>query len=272
MNEIRAANEEFTNASATSETTSGSLLASYMLSFKIAKEMKSYSEGPFIKDCLLTAAQCFENQDMVAKFNSIPLSRHTTVRRIEEINVFLERKLKISLQNAKYFSLSLDESTDICDIAQLVVMGRYVNSNFDIEEEFLDLASLHGTTRATDIYNSIETIIDQYGQRNKLIGICTDGAATMVGSDKGLVGQFRRKGFAITNLHCTIHQESLCAKICNIPETMSTVVKVVNKIRGGHNALNHRRFKKLLGELNAEYSDLVMFTEVRWLSRGNYRI
>lgn len=52
---------------------------------------------------------------------------------------------------------------------------------------------------------------------------------------------------------------------------MKTVTKIVNIIKGGHNALNHRKFKLFLEEINAEYTDLVMFTEVRWLSRGNYK-
>lgn len=49
---------------------------------------------------------------------------------------------------------------------------------------------------------------------------------------------------------------------------METVVFIVNKIRGGHNALTHRRFKLFLDELNANYKDLKMFTAVRWLSKG----
>ena len=47
---------------------------------------------------------------------------------------------------------------------------------------------------------------------------------------------------------------------------MSTVVKIINFIltRG----LNHRQFKSLLEEKNAQHQDVVYFCEVRWLSRG----
>ena len=46
---------------------------------------------------------------------------------------------------------------------------------------------------------------------------------------------------------------------------MSTVVKIINFILA--RGLNHRQFKSLLEEMNAQYQD-VYFCEVRWLSRG----
>ena len=48
---------------------------------------------------------------------------------------------------------------------------------------------------------------------------------------------------------------------------MNVVVKTVNKIRGGHNSLTHRRFKKFLEECEKQYEDTLMFTELRCLSK-----
>lgn len=50
---------------------------------------------------------------------------------------------------------------------------------------------------------------------------------------------------------------------------MDVVISCVNKIRGGHNALSHRRFRNLLNEVKSQYKDLKGFTEVRWLSKGS---
>ena len=47
---------------------------------------------------------------------------------------------------------------------------------------------------------------------------------------------------------------------------MSTVVKIINFILA--RGLNHRQFKSLLEEMNAQYQDVMYFCEVRWLSRG----
>ena len=47
---------------------------------------------------------------------------------------------------------------------------------------------------------------------------------------------------------------------------MKVVVETVNFIRA--RALNHRQFKQLLEELDANYKDVLYFSQVRWLSRG----
>ena len=49
---------------------------------------------------------------------------------------------------------------------------------------------------------------------------------------------------------------------------MDVVTKVTNLIRGGNRSLNHRKFVSFLDELETEYGDLLLHTEVRWLSRG----
>ena len=43
---------------------------------------------------------------------------------------------------------------------------------------------------------------------------------------------------------------------------------MVNLIRGGHKAQRHRRFVGFLKELDAEFSDLPLYTSMRWLSAG----
>ncbi|MBN3278313.1 GT2D2 protein, partial [Polyodon spathula] len=62
------------------------------------------------------------------------------------------------------------------------------------------------------------------------------------------------------NYHCIIHLQTLCAKVLNFQHVMSVVVKIVNSIRA--RALQHRLFKTLL------YSDLILNSEVQWLSKG----
>ena len=49
---------------------------------------------------------------------------------------------------------------------------------------------------------------------------------------------------------------------------MNIAVKIINKIRGGHNALIHRKFKDFLENLNSGYGDLLLYTEVRWFNNN----
>ena len=50
---------------------------------------------------------------------------------------------------------------------------------------------------------------------------------------------------------------------------MKTVVNTVNLIRGGNKAQRHRAFIAFLDNLEAEYDDISLYCEVRWLSAGN---
>lgn len=61
------------------------------------------------------------------------------------------------------------------------------------------------------------------------------------------------------SLHCAIHQQSLAGKFLQSDNTLSTVVKIINKIRGVHNALTHRRFKEFLVESSAGHTDLKLY-------------
>ena len=70
----------------------------------------------------------------------------------------------------------------------------------------------------------------------------------------------------IMRYHCIIHQEALYPKALGFEDVMSAVIMDVNFIRS--HALNHRQFKIVLDEINSEYSDICLYTEVRWLSRG----
>ena len=49
-------------------------------------------------------------------------------------------------------------------------------------------------------------------------------------------------------------------------QVMKVVVTTVNVIK--HNALKHLQFQQYLIELESEYSDLLYYAKVRWLSRG----
>jgi hypothetical protein len=51
-----------------------------------------------------------------------------------------------------------------------------------------------------------------------------------------------------------------------VHKMMKNVIKIVNYIQA--NELNHRKFKSILEEMNSNYSDVLLHTSVRWLSRG----
>ena len=67
--------------------------ASFVLGFKLAKASKPFSEGEFLKECMVETAGllCPENKD---KFEKISLSRRTVTRRVELIDEDIASKLQ----------------------------------------------------------------------------------------------------------------------------------------------------------------------------------
>ncbi|XP_074513446.1 general transcription factor II-I repeat domain-containing protein 2A-like [Sebastes fasciatus] len=150
---------------------------------------------------------------------------------------------------------------------------RGVDDNFEVMEELLTVIPMHGQTTAQEIFRQLcDAIVDAGLPWKRFVGITTDGAPSMTGRKNGLVALVQRKleeegvEEAIA-LHCIIHQQALCNKCLKFDNVMSVVVKCINQIRS--RGLKHRQFRAFLQEMESEYEDVLYFTEVRWLSRGN---
>ena len=122
---------------------------------------KAFTDGEFIKNCLtiFTEYACPEYKHLVEQTS---LSRFTVSRRINDPSDNIKETLKDRLKSCEAFSLALDESTDINDGAQLVIFIRAVTADFDIIEEFLDMASLFSTTTGQDICEQVLKVVKKF--------------------------------------------------------------------------------------------------------------
>ncbi|XP_076346237.1 general transcription factor II-I repeat domain-containing protein 2A-like isoform X1 [Tachypleus tridentatus] len=245
------------------------LEASYEIAFVLAKKHMPFSDGEYIvKPCLQKFAKCLGDKSIERKVNEIALSKQTITRRIEELSHDVFEQLKERVHACSFFSLALDESADICDVAQLSIFIRGIDDNFNIFEELIGLESLHGKTRGSDIFEKVKSCLEnQHLNFSKLLSVCTDGAPSMIGRVAGTVALLEKFfGRPLLKYHCIIHQESLCVTILNLQHVMIPVVKCVNKIRA--KGLNRREFREYCEVLDMEYGDLILHCEVHWLSRG----
>ena len=162
--------------------------ASFVLGFKLAKASKPFSEGEFLKECMVETAGllCLENKD---KFEKISLSRRTVTRRVELIDEDIASKLQKKAESFKFYSLALDESNDIKDTAQLLIFIWGINDRFEITEEFLTVESLKGKTRGQDLYDRMSPVIEGMNLPwSKLANVTTDGSPNLTGKNVGLPG------------------------------------------------------------------------------------
>lgn len=215
--------------------------ASYQIAFNIAKSGKSYSDGEFHKNLLCsTVATLCENVDdkfkapLLDKIKLLPLSDKTIGRRVKDLGMEIETKLKNNLQECHSFALALDESTDIADTSQLVFWVRFIIDMNNIQEDILALVPLNERTCGIDILNAFKIVHERFNLNlSKLVCVCTDGAPAMVGKNIGFVALLKK--YLVENdskqdviaYHCILHQENLCAEAiqgeCDVLDTVKQV-------------------------------------------------
>ena len=187
----------------------------------------------------------------------------------KQLTLFLQTKVN---KEARLFSLSVNESTDIKDSAQLLVFICSLSSRFDLCEDLLSMETLSSCTRREDIFIAVKNICLCNGLDLKnLHGICTDGVPAMTGYLQSFVARFsvyvskEYHNKLLTN-HRIVHKEALCLKSVALNSTLKEVNHFILYIRS--NALHHQQFRKLLQLSKTSAKDILYHTAVHWLSQG----
>lgn len=90
----------------------------------------------------------------------------------------------------------------------------------------------------------------------------------MYGRERGLVSILKAHHPDLITCHCVIHQMVLCASLGKeFLEIMSIVMKLINFLRAS-SALQNHLLRSFLTEVDAEFDDLLLHNNVRWLSKG----
>ena len=114
------------------------------------------------------------------------------------------------IRKAHWFSVIADEATDISNKAQLTVCIRWVDSDFCVHEDPIELIELPKTdaeTIAKELKNCLEKHTIPLSQCR---GQAYDGASNMSGYLNGVAARIEKDVPAALYLHCFAHCTNLC--------------------------------------------------------------
>ncbi|GFS28299.1 protein ZBED8 [Nephila pilipes] len=230
--------------------------ASFRVAYRIAKSKKPHTIGEtLIKPCALEMVELVCGLEQRKKLEAIPFSNDVIQSRIVEISCNILKQIINELKASPFpFSMQLDETTDISNCSQLLVFVRYVSAD-TIKEEFLFCEPLLQTTKAVDVLAILNVFFSKhdFDWKQKLHSLCTDGAPAMLGNKSGFAHLVKKEAPNVIVTHCFLHRHALATKTLptSLIDVLSIVIKTVNFIRS--RALNHRLFKTLCQEMNAEH-------------------
>ncbi|XP_069162850.1 zinc finger MYM-type protein 6-like [Procambarus clarkii] len=189
----------------------------------------------------------------------------------------MKEQLVKKLRLAASFGIQLDKTTGIGGEAQLIIYCRFPDlEEKTIVEHYLYCIQLGVEITTHNIPQILHDFIIEEGiDWSKCKSVTTDGAKAMVGAINGVVKKIQAVSPNCIAIHCVIHREALVAKRLNETrnakeksdfELLLDDVKMVNYICA--HAKKHRMFRELCKDMEANFTKLLLHTEVRWLSRG----
>ena len=159
---------------------------------------EAFTDGDYIKEVFVNCSEVlFEDlpnkKVILSRIKNLPVSSRTVERRVEDMAANVKIQQAVALKSVKTFSVALDESVDINDIPRLAIIARYCTDD-DEQEELCCRSPMYGSTKGIDI---LEKFIDHFEKIQvdikKIFAVTTDGAAAMVGRDRGFVALIEKK-------------------------------------------------------------------------------
>lgn len=124
-------------------------------------------------------------------------------------------------------------------------------------------------TRGEDIFQTFKNFIEKTQLPLNKIGVyhhrwsACDGWAC-----EWIYCQVQAQQWDFLNYHCIIHQQALCAKMLNMKEIIDVAMQIA--CSAWARSLQRWLFCAHLEKADCDHSELLLHTDVRWLSRGKF--
>lgn len=245
------------------------LLGKQELAFRGHDEKpNSLNQGNFKEVFYLIINNDDEIKDHIKKNEGLftGLSKSIQNDLIESIAQVMTDEISNEINNALFFSIQADDTTDIVEKSQCALSIRYVNKNGIITERFLGFYDVSEDRTARALYNLISNILSKFKDySSKLVGQCYDGASVMAGEISGLQKLIKDDAPNAMFTHCFAHRLNLvlqhgskCISRCRIFfATLTSIPSYFHQSAKRTFILNHVMGKRI-----------PVANETRWSSRS----
>lgn len=168
--------------------------------------------------------------------------------------------------NNSYFSLLIDECTDITVKSGLAIVVRVKYDDF-IRDRFLGLIELHDGT-AENIFTTIKHF---FGENNislkNLVGFSADNCSTMMGIKNGVQAKLKEECPNLFVQGCMCHILNLCAKKAanEIPKSILELISAI-KFHFANSTSRREEFLKFQEYFGTPTHSILNASSTRWLS------
>lgn len=214
--------------------------------------------------------EIFKNSLEKAPKNASYISLFIQNELINIIGKEIQKNIVKEVNEAGFFSILADETTDISGKEQLTLCVRFFDrSSIQIKEYFLKFVDINGTTGKEISQTLLETVKNLGLDLNMLRGQGYDGAANMSGRHNGVQAIIRQLYPSAIYVHCASHTLNLClntaSKILEIRNTFATISEICNYFRGSSKRTHI--LSNIFKESGQSDKRLQLYCETRWVER-----
>ena len=184
------------------------------------------------------------------------------------MNDMIQESVLQSFRDSTYFSLMVDESTDISVLKQLVLYGRTVVKG-KLKSCFLKIVDLEDG-KALTITNAITSYLETAGlSTDRMSSFGSDGATVMVGGRSGVATQLRACNEQMISVHCVCHRLALASSQAS--SDVDYFKKFKNYLLSLYNFFHNSpvrsaRLKQVQEVLSIPQLKIARAVDTRWLS------
>ena len=181
------------------------------------------------------------------------------------------RDIATSLHSAEFYSIMVDETTDVSNKEQAVLCFRWVSDDLIAHEDFVGLYGIENTEAKTLVNMILDVLTRLNLSIKKLRGQCYDGASAMSGPRSGVAKQIRDLESRAVYTHCYGHSLNLaCMDTIKSSKVMQEALDITAEITKLVK-LSPRRgtiFQRLKDELAPLDPGIRVLCPTRWTVRA----